>query len=80
MKEDPMKLKNDTARRDQGPTRGPATYARLKDIITPVIPSLNPEPALSEALPQTAVFDHLVDDGLGGATLVETLVTFLHEH
>lgn len=64
----------------QGCTGGPATYSRLKDIMTNSVPSPDEEPALNEAMPGKAIFEHFVDDDFGGAETVEDLITFLHQH
>lgn len=56
------------------------TYARLKDILTGPILALDPEPALSNAMPRVAAFSYFVDDDGGGADTLQHLANFLHEH
>lgn len=67
-------------RMGQGCTGGPGTYTQLKDIVTSAIPSPDHEPALTDAMPERIVFDHFVDDDIGGADSFDHLVEFLHEH
>ena len=66
-------------RMGQGLTGGPATYSKLKDIVTGEIPEPDPEPALSNVAPEI-MFAHFVDDDLGGAPTFEALINFLHNH
>ena len=54
-------------RMGQGCTGGPGTYTQLKDIVTSSIPSPDPEPALTDAMHGEAVYEHFVDDDIGGA-------------
>ena len=67
-------------RMGQGCTGGPGTYTQLKDIVTSSIPQPNPEPALTDAMPETVAFDHFVDDDIGGANSYDDLISFLHVH
>ncbi|RDI83557.1 hypothetical protein Vi05172_g6513 [Venturia inaequalis] len=67
-------------RMGQGLTGACGTYAQLKDIVTGSIPTPDPEPALNMAMPGRAVFDHFVDDDIGGADGFDSLYEFLHEH
>ena len=66
-------------RMGQGCTGGPATYSRLKDIVTGPIPEPHPEPSLSQAMKHVC-FNHFVDDDCGGAETFSSLVEFLHNH
>ena len=66
-------------RMGQGLTGGPATYTRLKDLVTGPIPSLNQEPALSDISDET-MFGSFMDDDFGGASEEENLFNFLHNH
>ena len=67
-------------RMGQGCTGGPATYSRLKDIVTGSIPGPDPEPALSEAMQGNVCFNHFVDNDIGGGDTFENLIEFLHLH
>lgn len=67
-------------RMGQGLTGACGTYAQLKDIVTGSIPGPSPEPALNMAMPGRAVFDHFVDDDIGGADSFESLYDFLNDH
>ena len=67
-------------RMGQGCTGGPATYSRLKDIVTGTIPGPDAEPALSDAMSGKVCFNHYVDDDVGGANTFDNLIQFLHLH
>lgn len=67
-------------RMGQGLTGGPATYTRLKNIVTGDIPPPFPEPSLSDVSPGKVEFDNFVDDDSGGADTFESLFNFLHSH
>lgn len=67
-------------RMGQGLTTAPRTYSKLKDTVFGVIPAANgEEPALADVHPNV-VCQYFMDDNLGGATTVDELIWFLHEH
>jgi hypothetical protein len=66
-------------RMGQGLTGGPGTYTRLKDIVTGPIPKLHAEPALNWVSSNTA-FDFFVENDIGGAVSIRSLINFLHNH
>lgn len=66
-------------RMGQGLTGSPGTYTHMKDIATGPIPEPDPEPALPRASPGV-VFEHFVDDDLGGGKTFQDLFNFMHHH
>lgn len=69
-------------RMGQGLAGAPRTYSKLKDIVFGVIPAKrgeNSEPPLSEVDPDVTC-EYYMDDDLGGATTVDKLIWFLHNH
>lgn len=64
----------------QGCTGGPATYTKLKDVVTGVIPESSPEPALADTDLGLVCFDHYVDNNAGGANTSDNLIYFIHNH
>ena len=66
-------------RMGQGLTGGPATYSRLKDIVTGRIPGPSPEPALSD-IGRNTIFGHFMDDDFGGGESFDVVEWFLHHH
>ena len=66
-------------RMGQGLTGRPATYSRLKDIVTGRIPGPSPEPALTDVSSDT-IFGHFMDDDFGGGKGFDVVERFLHHH
>ena len=63
----------------QGLTGGPATYSRLKDIVTGRISSPFPESALANVSNDT-IFGHFMDDDFGGGETSDIVDWYLHHH
>ena len=61
-------------------TGGPVTYTQMKDPASGSKSSPDPESALTEAMPGQALYEHFLDDDVGGATYFDTLLEFLHGH
>lgn len=61
-------------------TDAPGTYTQLKIIATGSIPSPDPEPALSDMDPDHTIFNHFVDDDIGGSDTLSGLIHFLNHH
>lgn len=66
-------------RMGQGLCGSPRTYSLLKMTACGPIPAPHPEPALWDVSDEVA-FRYFMDDDVGGATSVDILFQFLHEH
>lgn len=66
-------------RMGQGLCGSPRTYSLLKMTACGPIPAPHPEPALWDVSDDVA-FRYFMDDDVGGATSVDILFQFLHEH
>lgn len=63
----------------QGLSGAPSTYSKLGDIMTGPIPKPHPEPSL-EDVDANVVFRKFINDDIGGATTVASLLAFLYDY